>query len=199
MDVKPPTTKAAQSEATRTRLLAAARALFAEHGYAGVGTEEIVREAGVTRGALYHQFADKQALFRAVFEAVEEEIIVRAGQQVAQAPDPLAGLRAGFLGWLDAAADPAVQRIVLVDAPAVLGWEEWRAIGMRYGMGATTAALQHAMDAGAIAEQPVAALSHAMVGALDEAAMYVARADDQATARADMELVLDRLVQALRP
>src|SRR6266511_3207663 len=107
--------KAAQSEATRAKLLRAARRLFGRRGYADVGTEEIVRTAKVTRGALYHQFADKRELFEAVFEEVA------AG--VAGASDPVEALRAGFLGWLEACSRPETQRIILVDAPAVLGWE----------------------------------------------------------------------------
>jgi len=192
------TKHAERSEATRAALVAAARPLFAERGYAGVGTEEIVRAAGVTRGALYHQFADKRELFAAVFEDTEAELIAEAAQRVAGGADPVEALRGGFLGWLEACSRPAVQRIVLVDAPAVLGWEEWRAIGERHGLGVTMAALQAGMDAGALAPQPVRPLAHVVVGALDEAALYVARADDAETARAEMTQVLDRLVESLR-
>jgi len=193
-----PRTKAAQREATRTRLVEAARALFATRGYADVGTEEIVRAAGVTRGALYHQFADKRELFLAVFEEVETDVIAQAAGTMGQAASALEALRAGFLGWLDACTSPEVHRIVLVDAPAVLGWDTWREIGERHGLGVTIAGLQAAMDAGEIAPQPVRALAHVVVGALDEAALYVSRAADPAAARADMELVLGRLVDGLR-
>src|SRR4051812_37194868 len=102
----PRTSKAAQSEATRGRLLAAARSLFAERGYAHVGTEEIVRSAGVTRGALYHQFADKRDLFRAVFEELETELIMEAAQGMAGQDDPLEAMKAACRGWLDACARP---------------------------------------------------------------------------------------------
>src|SRR6187401_3200790 len=134
-------TQEERSEATRAALMAAARPLFAERGFAAVGTEEIVRAAGVTRGALYHQFADKRELFAAVFEDTEAELIAEAAQRVAATDDPLEALRGGFQSWLEACSRPAVQRIVLVDAPAVLGWEEWRAIGERHGLGVTMAAL----------------------------------------------------------
>src|SRR3954454_23727851 len=134
-----PTTKAAQSEATRAKLLAAARALFGARGYANVGTEEIVRAAGVTRGALYHQFADKRELFEAVFEETERELITKAVSAQAVVDDPVEALRGAFVGWLDACSEPAAQRIILVDAPGVLGWEEWRAIGERLGLGGTMA------------------------------------------------------------
>src|SRR3954465_3492322 len=116
---------AERSDATRAALIAAARRLFAQRGYAGVGTEEIVRAAGVTRGALYHQFADKRELFAAVFEETEAELIAEAARRAPDAKGPVEALRSGFLGWLDACSEPGTQRIVLVDAPAVLGWEEW--------------------------------------------------------------------------
>jgi len=195
---RPPSRKAAQSEVTRAKLVRAGRRLFGKRGYADVGTEEIVRAAGVTRGALYHQFADKRELFAAVFEDTEAELIAEAAQRVAATDDPLEALRGGFQGWLEACSRPAVQRIVLVDAPAVLGWEEWRAIGERHGLGVTMAALQAGVDAGAIAPQPVRPLAHVVVGALDEAALYVARADDPETAQAEMALILDRLIDSLR-
>ena len=190
--------KAAQSEATRAKLVRAGRKLFGKRGYADVGTEEIVRAAGVTRGALYHQFADKRELFAAVFEATETELMAEAGRNLAGVDDPVEALRRAFLGWLEAAARPAVQRIVLLDAPVVLGWQEWREIGERLGLGATMAALQAAMDAGALAPQPVRPLAHVLMGAVDEAALYVARADDPVVATAEMVTVLDRLVESLR-
>src|SRR6516164_3359363 len=126
------TAKAEQSEATRTALLATARAMFAERGYAAVGTEEIVRSAGVTRGALYHHFAGKAELFEAVYEDVERELVgTIADSLMATATDPLQALHAGTRAFLEACEDPAVQRIAMIDAPSVLGWERWREIGMR--------------------------------------------------------------------
>jgi AcrR family transcriptional regulator len=191
--------KAAQSAATRAKLVKAARRLFAKQGYAQVGTEEVVRRAGVTRGALYHQFADKRDLFRAVFEQVEEELCQSvAGHAVAQA-DPLEGLKEGCRYWLELCLKPEVQRIVLIDAPAVLGWDEWRAIGSRWGLGLIEAALAGAMEAGAIERQPVSPLAHVVMGALDEAALYVAEAEDDAMARVEMAQVLERLIDTLRP
>jgi AcrR family transcriptional regulator len=192
--------KAAQSEATRAKLVKVARRLFAKRGYSAVGTEDVVKKAGVTRGALYHQFEDKKDLFRAVFEQVESEvaegIVARAE---AGETDPVEVLRTGARLWLDASLDPEVRRIVLLDAPAVLGWDEWREIVGRYGLGILAAGLGGAMDAGAIERQPVMALAHVITGALDAAALYVAEADDPLEARKEMEPVLDRLVEKLRP
>jgi AcrR family transcriptional regulator len=192
------TTKAAQSEATRAKLLSAARELFGARGYADVGTEEIVRAAGVTRGALYHQFADKRDLFAAVFEQLEQEIIVASAGRMADHPDDvLAAFRAACRGWLEACLEPEVERIVLIDAPAVLGWEQWREIGERYGLGAVIASLEAGMGSGQLARQPVRPLAHVIVGSLDELALYVTRAEDRAAALADADVILDRMVDSL--
>jgi AcrR family transcriptional regulator len=192
--------KAAQSEATRAKLVKVARRLFAKKGYAAVGTEEIVQKAGVTRGALYHQFEDKKALFLAVFDQVEAEVAQGiADRAAASASDPIDVLRMGAKLWLDASLDPEVRRIVLLDAPAVLGFEKWREVVSRYGLGILAAGLEGAMDEGAIARQPVLALAHVITGALDAAALYVAEADDPLAARKEMDPVLERLVETLRP
>jgi AcrR family transcriptional regulator len=188
-----------RSEATRAALVTAARRLFARRGFGGVGTEEIVRAAGVTRGALYHQFDGKAELFAAVFEQLEGELAQRlvAAAPAAAAEDPVAALRAGAEAWLDACAEEEVRRIALLDAPAVLGFERWRAIGLRYGFGLVEGSLRAAMDAGQLPRGPVTALAHVLIGALDEAALYVATAEDAAAARAEVGTVLDRLMAAL--
>jgi AcrR family transcriptional regulator len=192
--------KAEQSEATRGALIAAARDLFAVRGYADVGTEEIVRAAGVTRGALYHHFAGKLELFEAVYEELERELVeavAASAERQAQTGNPLDVLRIGAQGFLDACEDPAVQRIALLDAPAVLGWERWREIGMRYGLGVVQATLQAAVDAGVIEEQPVEPLAHMLLGAIDEGAMLVARADDGGATRAAVGASVARFLDAL--
>lgn len=188
---------AQRSHATREKLVAEARARFGARGYAHVGTEEIVRAAGVTRGALYHQFKDKEALFEAVVEALEAELTERVARAAAGAADPLDALRAGARAFLALSAEPEIERIVLLDAPAVLGWGRWREIGLRHGLGLVTGVLQAGMDAGAIARQPVTALAHLLIGALDEGAMLIARADDREAVRAEVEAVLDRLLDGL--
>lgn len=197
-----PNRQAARSEATRAALIAAARPLFAAQGFAGVGTEEIVRAAGVTRGALYHQFRDKTDLFAAVFEQVEADIMQRIGevagrQAQGRAGDPLSELRVGAEAWLDACAEPEIHRIVLLDAPAVLGRERWREIALRYGLGLVTAVLQAAIDAGHMEPQPVEPLAHVLLGAIDEAALYIAAAEDRDAARAQAGAVVDRLLARL--
>jgi AcrR family transcriptional regulator len=187
-------TQAERSEATRSALIRAGRELFGARGYGAVGTEEIVARAGVTRGALYHQFADKQDLFRAVVEALEQDVIGRVGRSLAGVSGPGEALTAMMGGWLDVCEDDEVQRILLLDAPGVLGWDEWRAIGHRYGLGEVVGLLEAAMEDGAIARQPATPLGHVVIGALDEAALYIARAEDPKAARAEMEGVLGRLL-----
>ena len=189
-----------RSEATRRQLVTAARALFGARGYADVGTEEIVRAAGVTRGALYHQFRDKADLFAAVAEQVEAEITNRIAAGAAEAAaDPLDALRAGARLFLDACAEPEVERIILLDAPAVLGWEAWLDLASRYGLGLVQLALQAAMDAGAIVQQPVVPLAHVLIGALDECALYIAEAEDPAAAREQCTAIFDRILRGITP
>jgi AcrR family transcriptional regulator len=191
-------TQAERSEATRAALTAAGRRLFAERGFGGVGTEELVQAAGVTRGALYHHFEGKADLFRAVFEEVERELAERFASEALSRPDPWEGMMAALEMFLDVCGEPDVQRIALLDAPSVLGWEAWREIEARYGLGLIKLALQNLIDAGRMEPQPVDPLAHALLGALVEAGLYVARADDVAAARAEMGAVLSRMLEGLR-
>jgi AcrR family transcriptional regulator len=199
MEVNPLRTQADRSAATKDALVRAARPLFALEGFGGVSTEAIVRAAGVSRGAMYHQFKDKSALFEAVFEAVEQDVTARLATTVSEAgeTDPISLMELGGHAWLDVCAEPEVQRIVLLDAPSVLGWERWREVGMKYGVGLVEAMIAHAISIGRIEEQPVEPLAHVLIGALDEAAMYVVRAEDPALARDQMRAVISRLVWAL--
>lgn len=189
-----------RSERTRTRLIEAARELFADRGYANVPVEEVVRRAGVTRGALYHQFpGGKEDLFAAVFDAVEEDVMAGIADTLAKAgaADPLAGMRAGVNATLDLALDPKLVQLTIIDAPAVLGWEEWRAAGERYGLGLVRAGLTGAMEAGAIARAPIDPLSQLLLAAVEEAILFIARADDQKAARREAEKALHRLLDGL--
>jgi AcrR family transcriptional regulator len=190
-------TQAERTESTRAALIAAARGLFAERGYAEVAMEEVVAAAGVTRGALYHQFGGKRELFEAVFEQVEREITEDIAVKALSGRDPLDALRAGSRAFLDHCLDPEMQRIALLDAPAVLGWERWREIGGRYGLGLTEATLAAGIEAGVIVALAPRPLAHLLMGALDEAAMAVARADDPEAAREEMVAVLDGLLDGL--
>ena len=193
------TTNTERSEATRGALVAVARELFASSGYADTSIEEIVRRADVTRGALYHHFADKRDVFRAVYEAVESELTAGIAAVVMGEARPERRLLAGVEAFLDACLDPAVQRIVLLDAAAVLGWDEMHELEQKYGLGMMTAALQNAMDEGVVEPEPVAPLAQMLLGALTEAGLAIARADDVALARREFGDAAARLLAGLAP
>jgi AcrR family transcriptional regulator len=184
-------------EQTREALISTARDLFGQRGFAAVGVEEIVRSAGLTRGALYHHFASKEDLFRAVYEAVERDLVERIAATALAASDPVEALRSGARAFLDSCEDPAVRRIALIDAPSVLGWEQWREIGMQYGLGLVQSTLEAAMDAGMIERQPVRPLAHLLIGSIDEAGMLVARADDGGRTKREVTAAVDRYLDAL--
>jgi len=192
-------TQAQRSEQTQAALIAAARRLFAERGYSAVGTEEIVREAGVTRGALYHHFAGKRELMLAVYEQLESELAQELADSVTPGAGVLDTLRAGAERFLDHCLEPEIQQIALLDAPAVLGWEQWREVGARYGLGLIEGLLTAGMESGEVRRQPIESLAHALLGALDEVAMLVARADDPKTARREAGETVGNLVEMLAP
>lgn len=192
-------TQADRSHATRAALLASGRALFAERGFAGTAREEIVERAGVTRGALHHHFGTKQDLFAAVFEELEGELAARIASAAMAGGDARDQLRRGCHEFLDAALDPAVQRIVLLDAPAVLGWAAWREVDARYGLGLVTEGLRAVFAAGpgpggTVAVEP---LGHLLLAALNEAAMLVAGAPDPVAARTEIGAIVDQLLESL--
>jgi AcrR family transcriptional regulator len=192
-------TQAERTAATRAALLAAARKLFADNGFNEVSTQAIVAAAGVTRGALYHQFADKTELFATVYEQVEAEVVdqVAARLTAEQPADALSAMRLGARLFLELSAAPDVQRITLIDAPSVLGWDRWRAVGEKYGLGVIEALFREAIADGSIADQPARASAHVLLATLDEAALYVARAADPEQARAEMAAVCDRIITGL--
>jgi AcrR family transcriptional regulator len=193
-----PGRREAEAQATRDALVLAALELFTKRGYAGVGTEEIVTRAKVTRGALYHHFTDKRDLFRAVFERVESELMERIGARMEATDDPWELMLAGMRSFLDACEEPAVKQIALTDAPSVLGWQEWREIDNRHGLGLTRAALQGAVDAGVLRPIAVEPMAHLFVAALSEAAFVTAYSDQPQKARAEVEQALIQLIEGLR-
>jgi AcrR family transcriptional regulator len=192
-------TQEERSAATRDALISAARKLWGLRGYAEVGTPEIATAAGVTRGAMYHQFADKAALFAEVVEAVEQDVMARMATLVAEsgATTPADAIRAAVDAWLEVSGDPEVRQLILLDAPSVLGWAAFRDVAQRYSLGMTEQLLTEAIRAGQLADQPVRALAHVLIGALDEAAMAIATADDPKRARRETGEVLHRLIDAM--
>src|SRR4051812_28795223 len=156
------------SAATKAALLRAARRLFGEQGYAATSVDEIVAAAGVTKGALYHHFGDKADLFRAVYEQVKSEVT----EQVVEVylwPDPWESITVGARKWMDAHLDPAVRRIVLQDARAVLPWETLRDLENRFGAVALRGAMRKSRTAGGFADAPLRPLALMLIGALGEA------------------------------
>lgn len=199
MTPKPPDKRAERGDATRAKLVAAARELFAERGYAAVGTNEVVQRAGVTRGAMYHHFRDKRDLFRAVHEQAESELVAAAAEPMQHVADPWERLVTGMRAFFDACTEPGLRDITLVDGPAVLGWQAWREVGNRYGLAAMTFALQGAIDDGVLrADVDVAKLAHLLIAALGEAALMLANAEEPDAARAEVEATLLVLLEGLR-
>jgi AcrR family transcriptional regulator len=179
---------------TRDRLIEAARDLFGRHGYDGTSIDAILRAAGIQRGALYHHFDSKRAVFDAVLERVIADIsaeVVAAGRA---APDPVASLRAGCSVWLHRSLDPAIQQIVLLDTPSVLGWKRAREIDKQYVSGVRRN-LQRTGTTIAPAELDV--LAHMLMAAVGEAAMHIALADDPAGALAAGVAAIDRIIRAI--
>lgn len=184
--------------ATRSRVVGVATRLFAEHGYDGTSIEAVQAGSGVSRGSLYHHFPGKEALFWAVLE----EVGARVGQQgmdlARDAPDPVAALRIGGLAWIRMAVDPVVRQIMLIDAPAVLGWQRWRKLDEQGPLGAIRDCLAYAAETGRIEHRHVDTFARIVLAAANEVAMMIARADDAAAALTDGESAfaefLDRLL-----
>ena len=193
-------TQAERSEATRGELIRVARELFTDPGYSETSLDAVAEQAGVTKGALYHHFKNKRELFQAVFEQLEQEICERVIVAAAAAGnDVWKGLQLGVTEFLDAGVhDPAMQRIVLLDGPTILGWETWKEIDERYGFGLVKASIEQAMDAGVLAQRPSEPIARLFLASLSEAAIQIARADDQHQAMDEMSSAIWALVESLR-
>ena len=189
--------KLERGEATRHELIGAATRLFAERGYEDTSIEAVLRETGVSRGALYHHFASKEALFEAVLEQVERDVAQAVVDSVAGVTDPVQALRKGTRAWLELASDPVVRRISLIDAPSVVGWEKWRGIDERHGFGLMKHALEALAEAGHVRPELVDMLAHMLLAALVEVALLVARAEDPASARKAGEQAIEELLQSI--
>ena len=196
--------RAEHIEDTRAALLQAARELFAEQGYAGTGTEEIVARARVTRGALYHHFRDKPDLFRAVMQTVAGDLAQRLiARQLSRATADAAGawdqLREGFQAFLDACTGSDFQRIVLIDGPAVLGHGAWSDLVEQHGLGLLRTWLQRAIDDGQIDPLPIDPLARLLAALIGEASLYIGQAPEPDRARREAGATIDRILSGLRP
>lgn len=192
-------TQKERSAATQEALISAARRLWGEHGYAAASTPEIAEAAGVTRGAMYHQYANKTELFRAVLEAIEAEVIGRLTADViaAEPSTPAETLHVTADAWLRIAVEPEIRQLMLLDAPSILGWAGFREISQRYGLGMTEQLLSAAIDAGELRPQPTSPLATIVLAALDEAAMVIANATDPARERLEVHAVIHDLIDGL--
>ena len=189
--------RAEQGQATRELLVRVATRLFAEHGYEGASIEAVLAEANVSRGSLYHHFASKEALFEAVLEAVETRIGEETAASIVGREGATELLRAGCLSWIQLAGDPVVQRIVLIDAPAVLGWERWRAIEEQHALGNIKLVMQIAADEGRVPPALVDQFAHILLATINELALLIARSDDTAAAQTDAEVAVDEFLARL--
>jgi AcrR family transcriptional regulator len=186
-----------RSRTTKAALIDTARALFAEHGYAQVSAEQIVSAAGVTRGALHHHFGDKRGLFIAVLDELETELTADVSAAMSAAPDQRAGMAVALSRFLDSCRRPEIVQLALTDAPAVLGWKDWRAMDARHGLGVITTALHNAAEAGLLRPAHIPVLAQLVLSALIEVSLIIAHAEDQDTARAEAEESLLLLITGL--
>jgi AcrR family transcriptional regulator len=191
-------TKTAQTAATKDKLERVARDLFAGRGFEAVSAEELVAKADVTRGALYHHYDGKEGLFAAVVETVMAELHAELARETAGLTDPLLALERGIGVFLKVCSEPSVQKILLVDAPAVLGWQKWREMDAKYGLGLVKQALSAAMERGLLQRGDVEVLAHLLLGALAEAAMVVARSPNPSRARKTAERAVVSVIEGCR-
>ncbi|MBV8387355.1 MAG: TetR/AcrR family transcriptional regulator [Acidimicrobiia bacterium] len=189
-----------QAEATRQLLVSTARQLFAERGYADTSIEDIIQQAGVARGALYHHFPGKDVLFRAVYDAVQADIATRVVAAALAEGEPWTGVRAGLGAFLDACLDPEFRRIVVLDSVPVLAKDMWEG-GVQHVEHTELPMLRTVLQPLVETFLPgvaVDALAHVALGGLYGAALYIARSPDPQSARADADAVLDTLISGLR-
>ena len=189
--------KVEQGQATRRELIAIATRLFVAHGYQGTSVDAVLREAGISRGALYHHFDGKDALFEAVLDRVEADVAERVAKAARGIDDPVEALRAGCHAWLRLARDPTIRRVALVDAPTVVGWEKWREIDERYAFGLLKGALAAIAARGRVRRELVEVLGHMLLAALAEVALFIARAKDAKGAIRAGQAAVDDLLDGL--
>ena len=190
------TERAAQAAGTRRDLLQHARKLFAQKGFADSSTDEVVRRAKVTKGALYHHFSNKLELYRAVVEDMERELVAQMASAAERARTPQAKLEAACRAYLDACLDSSLTRILVLEAPVVLGWKEWCALAHEHEIAALARYLESVVSRSLTGERPLE-MAHVILGALNTAARVIATADEPTKARAQVEGTIDRLLKGL--
>lgn len=190
--------RARQAQATRELLVSTARDVFTEHGYAAASVDEIVRRAGVAKGSLYHHFDSKEAIFRAVYEAIEAETIAGAAAAAMAAGEPWAAVRAGLAAFLDACLQPSFRRIVVLDSVTVLQHQALERGLEPAELAMLRTVMTPLMSSGALPGIAPEPLVYVALGGLYGAALYIARAPKPEAARADVDTVLDAIVTGLQ-
>ncbi|MFS0868673.1 TetR/AcrR family transcriptional regulator [Paenibacillus xylanilyticus] len=170
-------------------LIQVARKHFTERGYAESPMEEIVADANLTRGALYHHFGNKRGLFQAVLESIHEEIGERVEAEASQSVDPWEQLDFGCRAFIKAAIEPRIRRILLIDGPAVLGWETWRQLDEKNSMRHLRDQLRLMQDQGFLKPVPLEALTHFISGALNESALWIAQNQNEGSFEETMSVI----------
>ena len=186
------------SERTRQALVDSAVALFTERGYAGTSLDEVAKRARVTKGALYHHFAGKQALFEAAFDAVEADVVARLSGAISAPGDPWEATKEGLRAFLRVCLEPSYQRIVIHEAPVVMGWERWREAEERSTFGIVRDALGTPIDAGEIEPMPLDALARVVFGALSAGATTIASSAQPKQTSAEVGECVERVLGGLR-
>jgi AcrR family transcriptional regulator len=186
-----------QAEATRTLLIEVARQNFTEHGYAATSIDDIIGHAGVARGALYHHFSGKEALFRAVYEVVEGEVVARVLETASSQSSPWDAVRAGLSTFLDACLEPSFRRIVVLDSVSVLQAKVLEVGIEPVELPMLRTVLTPLLGTSTFGGMAIDALAYVALGGLYGASLYIARASDPLAARAEVDLVLDTLVSGL--
>ena len=190
-------TQQERSDSTRRAVVSSARAVFAERGYESASVDEIAQRAGVSKGALYHQYRDKVEVLAAAYEDLEIELTDRVAKAAAAKSDPVEALRAGCGAFLDACGDPDTRRLALVDAPSGLGWARWREIDSRHGFGLLRFGLQAAADAGRIRQDRIEVRAHLLLAALMEGALLIGDASNPRPVRREVGALINEHIDAL--
>lgn len=189
--------RVAQGQTTRAGLVAVAQELFARRGYEATSIPAVLEAAGVSRGALYHHFASKEALFEAVVEAVEIDVTVKVARATRGTREPLDALRRGCAAYVAMCRDPVIRQVSLVDAPAVLGWARWRELDARHAFGTLKASVAAIAAGGRLKPDLVDVVAHMILAALMEVALLVAREDDGRLAVRRGQAAIDELLTSL--
>jgi AcrR family transcriptional regulator len=194
---EPRSLRAEQVAQTRSALIRAGRSLFGRSGYAATSVEDLAREAGVTTGALYHHFPTKAALFEAVFELVHTELMAASGEAAQGASDVIDALAAAFEAFLDKVLEPDVQRIIITDAPAVLGPARFTELDERYAFAAIVAALEIAAGSGSLRADDPPTLARLLLGMLTRGGMLIASAADPVATRDSVAATIRAILAGL--